>query len=90
MLARISDIIDPHKIDIIVQNHIEMDHSSGLPQLMKIIPEAKIYTNASAIKGLNCIIISWNFQEIKCDSINIGKNDLTFLTTPIFIGLIIR
>ncbi|HON31999.1 MAG TPA: FprA family A-type flavoprotein [Candidatus Syntrophosphaera thermopropionivorans] len=84
MLARISDIIDPHKIDIIVQNHIEMDHSSGLPQLMKIIPEAKIYTNASAIKGLKLHYHQdWNFQEIKSgDSINIGKNDLTFLTTP--------
>jgi len=84
MLARISDVIDPAKIDIIVQNHVEMDHSSGLPMLMKLIPNAKIYTNASGIRGLKMHYgQDWNFEEIKSgDSINIGKRDLSFLTTP--------
>ncbi|MDD3465008.1 MAG: FprA family A-type flavoprotein [Candidatus Cloacimonetes bacterium] len=84
MLARISDVIDPAKIDIIVQNHVEMDHSSGLPMLMKLIPNAKIYTNASGIRGLKMHYgQDWNFEEIKSgDGINIGKRDLSFLTTP--------
>jgi len=84
MLARISDVIDPAKIDIIVQNHVEMDNSSGLPMLMKLIPNAKIYTNASGIRGLKMHYgQDWNFEEIKSgDSINIGKRDLSFLTTP--------
>jgi len=84
MISRISDVIDPARIDIIVQNHVEMDHSSGLPQLMKLIPNAKIYTNANGIKGLKAHYKEdWNFEEIKSgDSINIGKRDLTFLTTP--------
>jgi len=84
MISRISDVIDPARIDIIVQNHVEMDHSSGLPQLMKLIPNAKIYTNANGIKGLKAHYKQdWNFEEIKSgDSINIGKRDLTFLTTP--------
>ena len=43
MIARIKEIIDPSKIDILIQNHVEMDHSSGLPQLMKLIPNAKLY-----------------------------------------------
>ena len=84
MISRISDVIDPARIDLIVQNHVEMDHSSGLPQLMKLIPNAKIYTNANGIKGLKAHYKQdWNFEEIKSgDSINIGKRDLTFLTTP--------
>jgi len=84
MISRISDVIDPARIDLIVQNHVEMDHSSGLPQLMKLIPNAKIYTNANGIKGLKAHYKEdWNFEEIKSgDSINIGKRDLTFLTTP--------
>ncbi len=84
MISRISDVIDPARIDIIVQNHVEMDHSSGLPQLMKLIPNAKIYTNANGIKGLKAHYKEdWNFEEIKSgDSIKIGKRDLTFLTTP--------
>lgn len=84
MIARIKEIIDPSKIDILIQNHVEMDHSSGLPQLMKLIPNAKLYTNANGIKGLKLHYKEeWNFQEIKSgDSINIGKRTLQFLTTP--------
>ncbi|MCB5285126.1 MAG: FprA family A-type flavoprotein [Candidatus Cloacimonetes bacterium] len=84
MLARISDVIDPARIDVIVQNHVEMDHSSGMPMLMKLIPNAKIYTNANGIKGLKMHYgQDWNFEQIKSgDSINIGQRDLSFLTTP--------
>ncbi len=35
MLGRISEIIDPSKIDVIVSNHVEMDHSSSLPNWWK-------------------------------------------------------
>ena len=31
MLARIASVIDPEKIDYIVSNHSEPDHSGGLP-----------------------------------------------------------
>lgn len=84
LLARISSVIDPSRIDVIIQNHVEMDHSSSLPMLMKLVPRAKIYTNANGIKGLKAHFKQeWDFQEIKSgDSINIGKRDLTFLTTP--------
>ncbi len=84
MIERISHIIDPQKIDIIVQNHVEMDHSGGMQYLMERIPNVKIYTNAMGIKGLKAHYKKdWNFQEVKTgDIINIGKRNLTFLTTP--------
>jgi len=84
MIKRISHIIDPAKIDYIVQNHVEMDHSSGMPFLLEKIPNVKIYTNAMGIKGLKMHYKQdWNFQEVKTgDTINIGKRNLTFLTTP--------
>src|SRR5574344_1339903 len=50
MIARIKDVIDPSKIDIIVQNHVEMDQSSGLRLLLKDTPNAEIYTNSNGIK----------------------------------------
>ena len=34
MLARVAEIVDPEKIDYIVSNHVEMDHSGGLPEVM--------------------------------------------------------
>jgi flavorubredoxin len=84
MIKRISHIIDPGKIDYIVQNHVEMDHSSGMPMLLDKIPNAKVFTNAMGIKGLNLHYKNnWNFQEVKTgDTINIGKRNLTFVTTP--------
>jgi flavorubredoxin len=84
MIARISDVIDPSTIDILIQNHVEMDHSGGLPQIMKLLPNIKLYTNATGIKGLKLHYKEdWNFAEIKSgDSINIGKRSLSFLTTP--------
>lgn len=84
MIARISEIIDPAKIDILVQNHVEMDHSGGMPELMKLLPNVEIYTNANGIKGLKAHYKKdWNFHEVKTgDSIKIGKRTLTFVQTP--------
>ena len=85
MIKRISHIIDPAKIDYIIQNHVEMDHSGGMPRLLDLIPKAKVFTNAMGIKGLNMHYKNnnWDFQEVKTgDTINIGKRNLTFLTTP--------
>ncbi len=84
MIARIKDVVDPAKIDVVIQNHVEMDHSSGLPMLQKMIPNAKIYTNANGIKGLKLHYKQeWNFEEIKTgDSLSIGKRSLSFITTP--------
>ena len=84
MLARVSDVIDPAKIDVLIQNHVEMDHSGGLPRLMDKIPGVKLYTNAAGIKGLKMHYKQdWNFVEVKSgDSLNIGKRNLSFLTTP--------
>jgi len=84
MIARISDVIDPASIDILIQNHVEMDHSGGLPRIMKLLPNAELYTNAHGIKGLKMHYKEeWNFKEIKSgDSISIGKRSLSFLTTP--------
>src|SRR3989339_1564586 len=45
MLTRIASVIDPKKIDYIISNHVEMDHSGGLPKLMEICPNATIITS---------------------------------------------
>jgi flavorubredoxin len=84
MISRISEIIDPSKIDILVQNHVEMDHSGGMPRLMELLPNATIYTNANGIKGLKAHYKKdWKFQEVKTgDSISLGKRSLHFVTTP--------
>ena len=48
MLARISSVIDPAKIDVIVSNHAEPDHSGALPYIKSIAENATIYAAAGA------------------------------------------
>ena len=84
MLERISKIIDPSKIEYIVSNHVEMDHSGGFPKLMKIVPNAQIFTSVNGKKGLSRHYkANWNFKEVKTgDSLSLGKYELKFVTIP--------
>ncbi|HEY5548466.1 MAG TPA: FprA family A-type flavoprotein [Coriobacteriia bacterium] len=52
LLSRISDVMDPAKIDLIVVNHIEPDHNSGLVQVMAACPNARVVASASGVRGI--------------------------------------
>ncbi|WP_172408326.1 FprA family A-type flavoprotein [Desulfosporosinus sp. FKA] len=84
MLARISEVIDPSKIDYIVSNHVEMDHSGGLPRLMEAAPQAQIYTSLNGEKGLKAHYKgNWNYNVMKSGTtLSLGKRSLTFIHTP--------
>lgn len=84
MLSRIETIVDPTKIDYIVSNHVEMDHSGSLPKIIKMVPKAKIITSPHGQKGLlNHFKENWNFQVVKTgESLSIGKRTLQFFLMP--------
>ncbi|HCW94169.1 MAG TPA: MBL fold metallo-hydrolase [Flexistipes sinusarabici] len=84
MVARISYLIDPAKIDYVISNHVEMDHSGGLPRLITLAPKAKIFTSVNGEKGLKAHYKgNWNFNVVKSgDTVSLGKRSLTFVHTP--------
>lgn len=84
MLSRISDIVSPEKIDIVISNHVEMDHSGSLPAVRKLCPNASIYTCSPAgVKGLTAHYGPGEYLPVKSgDSVSIGKRTLTFVSTP--------
>ncbi|MCI0501232.1 MAG: FprA family A-type flavoprotein [Epsilonproteobacteria bacterium] len=84
MIARIKEIIDPKKIDYIVSNHVEMDHSGSLPKLLEICPNAKVITSTKGEKGLiRHYKKDYNFLVVKSgDTLNIGKKTLHFVHIP--------
>ena len=84
MFARISDIVSPEEIDIVISNHVEMDHSGGIPEVVKRCPKAVIYTSEpSGKKGLTAHYGDHNYQTVKSgDSISIGQRTLQFVSTP--------
>lgn len=73
--------IDLKKIDYIICNHGEVDHSGTLPLLLKEIPGTPIYCTASGAKILKAHYHEdWNFVEVKTgDTLNIGESTLTFV-----------
>lgn len=68
--------IDLEKIDFIVANHGECDHSGSLPALMKEIPDTPIYCTANAVKSIEGQYgkLGWNFHIVKTgDSVDVGN-----------------
>jgi len=84
MMERISHIIDPTKIDYIIQNHVEMDHSGGLPHIMEYCPNAKIFTSPNGEKGLRLHYKKdWDFHVVQSgETLSLGKRSIQFLLTP--------
>jgi len=52
MLARIASVVEPERIQYIVSNHSEMDHSGGLPQAIEAVQPEKIFASANGAKAL--------------------------------------
>ena len=84
-LARVRSLVDFSKIDYVIANHIEQDHSGSIPAIMKLAPQAKIVTNAMGKKALedHYDTQGWEYVIVKTgDTLNIGKRNLSFVTTP--------
>jgi flavorubredoxin len=84
LLHNISQIIDPHKIDYVISNHTEMDHSGGLPRVMHRVGEDKpLYCSMVGHKNLSMHFPQkWNYQPVENGGkLSLGKRTLTFLET---------
>ena len=74
------------KIDYIIQNHVEKDHSGALPEIYKKFPEAPIYCTQKAVDGLkrHYSLENANFKVIKTgDELNVGGKKFAFLEAPL-------
>ena len=83
-VANLKQTIDLSKIDAIIIQHGEVDHSGSLVELMKEIPNTPIYCTANGIKSIKGQYHQdWNFIPVKTgDKLNIGENTLTFIEAP--------
>ena len=76
--------VDLSKIDYIIANHGEPDHSGSLPELMSKIPDTPIYCTKNALKSLKGQYHQdWNFKVVKTgDTLNLGNKQLVFVEMP--------
>ncbi len=83
-VRNLKQVIDLKKIDFIIANHAETDHSGSLPELMREIPGTPVYCTANAVKSLRGHYHEdWNFNVVKTgDKLNIGSKELIFIEAP--------
>jgi flavorubredoxin len=84
LIGMIGRIIDPKKIDYVISNHTEMDHSGGLPRVMHKIGEDKpLYCSKMGVKNLSRHFRQkWNYQPVEDGGeLSLGKRQLSFLET---------
>lgn len=84
MLRNIRSIIDPAKIDYLVVNHVEMDHSGSLPAIMDIVKPEKLVCSPMGQKAIidHFHREDWPFEVVKSgSSLKLGKRTLQFLET---------
>lgn len=81
MMARIASVVDPERIDYIISNHSEMDHSGFLPEAIARTRPSKVFASSMGEKALR-MHFHWN-QDIDVvktgETISLGNRTLRFV-----------
>ena len=80
-VENLASVISLDKIDYVIANHAESDHSGALPELMRHIPDKPIYCTANGVKSLKGHYHKdWNFRVVKTgDQLDLGDKKLIFV-----------
>lgn len=84
MYSRIESVIgDITKIDIIVSDHAEMDHSGALPEVIEDVKPSAVYASTMGVKALDAHFrIADKLTAVKTgDSVDLGNMQLQFVET---------
>lgn len=84
-LSNIRSIIDISKIDYLIMNHTEPDHSGSVAKLLEINPNitvycttaAKMYLSAITNENFKCIVVKQD------DKLDVGGRELEFIVAPL-------
>jgi anaerobic nitric oxide reductase flavorubredoxin len=84
-IANLSKEINLSKIDFIIANHAEPDHSGALSELMSLIPYTPVYCTENGENSLKGHYHQeWNFKTVKTgDKLSVGNGkELIFIQAP--------
>ncbi len=85
MLSRISEIVPLDRIDYLISDHVEMDHSGSLPMAMRDLPNARLVTLEKFGEGglRKTFHADWDMQVVKEGSeLELGRQRVAFIPTP--------
>jgi len=84
LFHHISQLVEPEKIDYLIVNHVEMDHSGALPEVVERIKPEKIFCSKMGKKAImdHFHPTDWPIEEVSTgDSISLGDKTIQFLET---------
>jgi flavorubredoxin len=83
MMARIADVVDPTRIQYLISNHAEMDHSGSLPETIAAIKPEKIFASTVGAKTLKELFpLDQLITPVKDgETLSLGNRSLTFFET---------
>lgn len=82
--AKLRTVTDPAKIEYIICNHTEPDHSGSVKHLLKLAPEATVVGSGQALNYLS-EMIDGPFKSLKVkdgDTIDLGDRTLRVIGAP--------
>lgn len=86
LFKQIQDKIDLAKLDYLIVNHVEPDHSGAIPALLRLAPNLTIVGSKKAQNMLKCfygIDIDQRFLVANDgDELSLGQHTLKFVCTP--------
>lgn len=86
LLGKVKNLIGDRPVDYLVVNHMEPDHSGGIPQLMGLYPSLRIIGNKQTslmLKGFYNIPDDRILEIKDFDMISLGDVSLQFILTPL-------
>ena len=84
LLHCIYKVVEPSKIDYLVVNHVEPDHSGSLPEIMEIVKPEKLFCSPRGKKALleHYHREDWPYEVVGSGAeISLGKRTVQFLET---------
>lgn len=84
LVGMVQSVLGERKLDYLIVNHMEPDHSSGMKTLRTLYPDMQIIANCKTIEMIGGYYgICDGFHEVKDgESLTIGKNTLSFHFAP--------
>lgn len=83
-IKAVGSIVDPQKIDYVIINHTEPDHSGALPHFMDFVPDVTPVFSKTA-KSFVGSILHRDFKPVVVgdgDTIDLGGKTLRFISAP--------
>lgn len=84
LFRRIAEVVDPARIDYVVANHGELDHSGAIPAVLARVPQTTLVCSKRGTESLGKYFQDgWKHQVVGTgDTISLGHKTLTFLEAP--------